>query len=141
MESTLGPTHTAWPISIGVQSPPPPPPPPTKHLDIFQGVPLRLPKPFSDQFPVRVCSCPLCITNRLCKVTGASRRIKRAISAALHTTGCLAFGPVVAGVWALPSPDPSYVAMPLDCGGQPPHTWHDDLCGFLKLCFNAVWTG
>ena len=29
----------------------------------------------------------------------------------------------------------------MDCGGQPPHTWHDDLCGFLKLCFNAVWTG
>jgi len=22
---------------------------------------LRLPKPLSDQFPVRVCSCPLCI--------------------------------------------------------------------------------
>ena len=21
-----------------------------------------------------------------------------------------------------------------------PHTWHDDLCGFFKLCFNAVWT-
>jgi len=37
------------------------------------------------------------------------------------------------GVLALPSPDPPYVAMPLDCGGQPPHTWHDDLCGFLKL--------
>ena len=31
--------------------------------------------------------------------------------------------------------------IPLDCGGQAPHTWHDDLCGFLKLCFNAVWTG
>ena len=45
------------------------------------------------------------------------------------------------GVLALPPPDPPYVAMPLDCGGQPPHTWHDDLCGFLKLCFNAVWTG
>jgi len=35
--------------------------PPPKHLDIFQGAPLRLPKPLSDQFPVRVCSCPLCI--------------------------------------------------------------------------------
>ena len=23
--------------------------------------PLRLPMPLSDQFPVRVCSCPLCI--------------------------------------------------------------------------------
>jgi len=23
--------------------------------------PLRLPKPLSDQFPVRVCACPLCI--------------------------------------------------------------------------------
>jgi len=45
------------------------------------------------------------------------------------------------GGLALPPPDPPYVAIPLDCGGQPPHTWHDDLCGFLKLCFNAVWTG
>ena len=46
------------------------------------------------------------------------------------------------GVLALPPPDPPpNVAMPLDCGGQPPHTWHDDLCGFLKLCINAVWTG
>jgi len=36
------------------------------------------------------------------------------------------------GVLALPPPDPPYVAIPLDCGGQPPHTWHDDLCGFLK---------
>ena len=26
---------------------------------------FRLPKPLSDQFPVRVCSCPLCIINRL----------------------------------------------------------------------------
>ena len=47
------------------------------------------------------------------------------------------------GVLALPPPDPPYVAMPLDCGGQPPHTWtwHDDLCEFLKLCFSAVWMG
>ena len=36
-----------------------------QHLDIFHGAPLRLPKPRSDQFPVRVCSCPLCIINRL----------------------------------------------------------------------------
>ena len=36
-----------------------------KYLDIFQGAPLSLPKPLSDQFPVRVCSCPLCIINRL----------------------------------------------------------------------------
>jgi len=36
-------------------------PPPPKHLDIFNGAPLRLPKPLSDLFPVRVCSCPLCI--------------------------------------------------------------------------------
>ena len=43
------------------------------------------------------------------------------------------------GVLALPPSDPPYVAIPLDCGGQPPHTWHDDLCGFLKLCFNTVW--
>ena len=35
--------------------------PPPKHLDIFKGAPLRLPKPLSDQFPVRVCSCALCI--------------------------------------------------------------------------------
>jgi len=32
------------------------------------------------------------------------------------------------GVLALPPPDPPYVAMHLDCGKQPPHTWHDDLC-------------
>ena len=31
---------------------------PPKHLDIFKRAPLRLPKPFSDWFPVRVCSCP-----------------------------------------------------------------------------------
>jgi len=30
--------------------------PPPKHLDIFKGAPLRLPKPFSDEFHVRVCS-------------------------------------------------------------------------------------
>ena len=41
-------------------------------------------------------------------------------------------------VLALPPPDPPCLrrdaAMPLDCGKQPPpHTWHDDLCGFLKL--------
>jgi len=34
--------------------------PPLKHLDIFKGAPLRLPTPLSDQFPVRVRSCPLC---------------------------------------------------------------------------------
>ena len=33
--------------------------PPPKHLDIFKGAPFRLPTPLSDQFPVRVCSCPL----------------------------------------------------------------------------------
>ena len=37
---------------------------PPRHLDIFKGAPLRLPKPLSDQFPVRVGSCPLCIINR-----------------------------------------------------------------------------
>jgi len=26
---------------------------PLKHLDIFKGAPLKLPKPLSDQFPVR----------------------------------------------------------------------------------------
>ena len=35
--------------------------PPVKDLDIFKGAPLRLPKPLSDQLPVRLCSCPLCI--------------------------------------------------------------------------------
>ena len=36
------------------------------HTYIYtQGAPLRLPKPLSDQFPLRVCSCPLCIINRL----------------------------------------------------------------------------
>jgi len=40
--------------------------PPPEHLDIFQGAPLRLPTPLTDQFPVRVCACPLCILNRLC---------------------------------------------------------------------------
>jgi len=38
--------------------------PPPKHLDIFQGAPLRLPKPLSDQFPVRVLVPPSYI-NRL----------------------------------------------------------------------------
>jgi len=36
---------------------------PPKHLDIFNGAPRRLPKPLSDQFPVRVCSCPLLYIN------------------------------------------------------------------------------
>jgi len=35
-----------------------------------EGAPLRLPKPLSDQFAVRVCSCPLCIINRLCRCRG-----------------------------------------------------------------------
>jgi len=39
------------------------------------------------------------------------------------------------GVLALPPPDPPYVAMPLDCGGQPPQIWHDDLCGFFETLF------
>jgi len=47
--------------AIGSRRRLPPPPPPPKHLDIFKGAPLRLPTPLSDQFPVRVCSCPLCI--------------------------------------------------------------------------------
>jgi len=36
-----------------------------KHLDMFKGAPFRLPKPLSDQLPVCVCSCRLCI-NRIC---------------------------------------------------------------------------
>jgi len=47
--------------------------PPPKHLDVFQGAPLRLPKPLSNQFPVRVCSCPLCIINRPCTSCFLSR--------------------------------------------------------------------
>ena len=39
------------------------------------------------------------------------------------------------GVLALPPTDPPYVAMPLDCGGQPPQTWHDDVCGFFETLF------
>jgi len=50
---------TLYVVLRGVDSPP-------EHLDIFNGAPLRLPKPLSDQFHVRVCSCPLCIINRLC---------------------------------------------------------------------------
>ena len=34
---------------------------PPKHLDIFKGASFKLQKPVSDQFLVRVCSCPLCI--------------------------------------------------------------------------------
>ena len=34
---------------------------PRVNLDIFKGAPLRLRNPRSDQFPVRVCSRPLCI--------------------------------------------------------------------------------
>jgi len=41
---------------------------PPKHLDIFKGAPLWLPKALSDQFPVHVCSCPLCFLNRLCTI-------------------------------------------------------------------------
>ena len=56
----------------GVDSPP-------NHLDTFEGAPRRLPKPLSDQFPVCVCSCPLCIINRLysCKRRYALRRHQR----------------------------------------------------------------
>jgi len=35
---------------------------------IFQGAPLRLPKPLSDQFPLRVCSCALCIITVYIKI-------------------------------------------------------------------------
>jgi len=34
---------------------------PPKPLDAFKGAPLRLPKPLSDQFPVRACASALCI--------------------------------------------------------------------------------
>jgi len=33
---------------------------------LYIGAPLRLPESLSDQFPVRVCACPLCMINRLC---------------------------------------------------------------------------
>jgi len=46
---------------VGFRGSAPPPPTPPQHLDIFKGAPLRLPKLLSGQFPVRVCSCPLCI--------------------------------------------------------------------------------
>jgi len=51
------------PWAGGVDSPP-------KHLDMSKGAPLRLPKPLSDQFPVRVCSCALCIET-VCKQENA----------------------------------------------------------------------
>jgi len=38
------------------------PPPASRYIP---GSSLRLPKPLSDQFPVRVCSCPPCIMKRL----------------------------------------------------------------------------
>jgi len=41
-----------------------PPPPPPKHLDIFKGAPLRLPKPRSDQFSVRVLVPPLYVNRQ-----------------------------------------------------------------------------
>ena len=31
----------------------------------LSSISISLPKPLSDQFPVRVCSCPLCFMNRL----------------------------------------------------------------------------
>jgi len=42
------------PSGCGVDSSP-------EYLDTFNRAPLRLSKPLSDQFPVRVCSCTLCI--------------------------------------------------------------------------------
>jgi len=50
--------YTVWLKSSlsGIDSPP-------KHPDIFKGDPRRVPKPLSNQFPVRVCACPLCILN------------------------------------------------------------------------------
>jgi len=41
-----------------------------------KGAPLRLPKPLSDQFPVRVCSCLLCIINRLRSSSQVTGQIK-----------------------------------------------------------------
>jgi len=38
-----------------------PPPPPPKYLDMSKGAPLRLPKRRSEQLPVRVCTCALCV--------------------------------------------------------------------------------
>ena len=39
------------------------------------------------------------------------------------------------GVLALPPSDPPYVAIPLDCGGQPPHTWHDEFVRIFETLF------
>ena len=36
-----------------------------EHIDVYMGAPLRLPRPLSVQFHVRVCAWPLCIINRL----------------------------------------------------------------------------
>jgi len=35
--------------------------PPQNYLGVFKRAPFRLPKPLLNQFPVRVCSCLLCI--------------------------------------------------------------------------------
>ena len=35
------------------------------YIYIYIYINIHTPKPLSDQFPVRVCSCPLCIINRL----------------------------------------------------------------------------
>jgi len=39
-----------------------------KHLDIFKGAPRRLPKPLSDQFPVRVSLLYIHRLHRLCRL-------------------------------------------------------------------------
>jgi len=68
------------PMGRGVDSLP-------KHLDIFKGAPRRLPKPLSDWFPVRVCSCPLCIyTVRVCVYTRIYACVCACIHACMHAS-------------------------------------------------------
>jgi len=87
---------------VGVDSAP-------KHLDIFQGAPLRLPKPLSDQFPVRVCSCPLCIINRL---WGDRRRRGHAFCLFFSDRGSISSdGPIslLVATWNMPAPIPIFL--------------------------------
>jgi len=52
-------------LTRSTSPPPPPPPPPSPPVPPPTLPPPTPPPPPLDQFPVRVCSCPLCIVNRL----------------------------------------------------------------------------